>query len=323
MRLLSASEWSAIPGSRDRFFAEAHKLSRAKHDSVLQLLDLGEIGDGHIYLAMELPQGLPLDRMIEDQGAMSGARVRRIGREIGLGLQAAAAGLLGRRDASAENIFLTTAGGRSDLVKIDFATADILAVGQATAPDDVRTLGLLLYQMVVGKLPVTAANEAPPDPALARPDLEIPTDLDALIMRALDPAPEKRWPDVASMLQVLSEGEKRASAMEAAGAEPDTQPRMDSGRFTPTRAFGAQVVCSPIATRSDRGRRGARGGPDLDRRDRRRAPRPTFARGGGSPGDPARRGGAGWVARRRRGSSLRRRRRSCQSLTPSLRPSPH
>ena len=142
-------------------------------------------------------------------------------------------------------MFLTSDGERGDFAQIDFATVDMLAAEPDAVPDDEQTLGRLLYHMLVGRAPFAAVGEAPLDPTLARPDLHIPSDLDALTMRALDPVASRRWADLDSMVRVLTGGGRRTSRGRSVMPDPDAELYGDAGASAGNRSFGQPWLGRP------------------------------------------------------------------------------
>jgi serine/threonine protein kinase len=223
----------------DRFLLEARSASQINHENVIQVFDLGQSGDGYVYMAMELLWGSDLGDVLTREGALPCRRVREIAGQIGRALCAAHEKEIVHRDLKPENVFLVQKAAGSELVKLlDFGIAKVIREGgkrltrtgavvgtpeymapeqiEATAVDkraDVYAFGCVLYQMVTGKLPfpgesavrvmMMKVSRSPQAPSAIRSDLAIPPRLDAIILRALEKDPASRWQRVSSMLHAL------------------------------------------------------------------------------------------------------------------------
>jgi serine/threonine-protein kinase len=193
--------------------------------------------ESSLFLAMELLEGESLGTRLKRRGRLPVAEATRVAREVLLSLcEAHDKGII-HRDLKPDNIFLTRAVGgaagaaNAEIVKVlDFGIAkvDVEARGvdaletqagtvfgtprymspeQAQGRDldprsDLYTLGVLLYQMIVGRAPFTdddavvvmarhIKSTAVP-PIEAAPDASIAPALSALVMRALSKDPGDR-----------------------------------------------------------------------------------------------------------------------------------
>ncbi len=177
------------------FLREAKLTSKLNHPNAVGVLDFGQTQDGVFYLAMELVRGRPLDQVLRDEGAMSAARVVRIGMQVCDALETAHAMSIVHRDLKPANIMLVES--RRDFVKVlDFGLAKTLEAhrdvvfsdqelraipadqfqvttmhgtpaflpperstgGVYDARSDLYSLGCVLYLLASGELPFTAAN---------------------------------------------------------------------------------------------------------------------------------------------------------------------
>lgn len=223
-----------------RFRAERQILASLNHPNVARLLDGGITDDGLPYLVLERVDGEPLDRY-------AAARELGVRERLALFLTVAEAtgyahrNLVVHRDLKLSNI-LVTADGTVKL--LDFGLARLLGGGDVDdgqAPDatpaitrpghrwmtpeyaapeqvrgesvttltDVWQLGVVLYELLAGRLPfrdhagsLHALEEAvlrddPPPPSATVPRLR--GDLDAIVLRALRKEPEARYASVAAM----------------------------------------------------------------------------------------------------------------------------
>ena len=99
------------PEQAERFLLEARSASRIRHENVVEIFDLGQSDDGHVYIAMELLEGADLEAVLRHEGALSWRRARYVAQQIAAALQAAhQAGIIHRRSHPAERV----RAGRSD-----------------------------------------------------------------------------------------------------------------------------------------------------------------------------------------------------------------
>ena len=234
-----ADNWAQRLDIRDRFLEEARILRRADSDHVVRVYDLGEI-DGTPYFVMTYA----------DRGTLAGlleaGRPLPVEQAVDL-VEQAAAGLavlhrqgVIHRDIKPQNLLLRSTDS-PDHVKLLIAdlgvakamihasgltqvvgTPAYMAPEQATgegvdARADVHALGAVAYQMLTGRLvregglgdlidarlPEPPSRLAPLQPAV-----------DDVLLRAIDPDRERRWPDVTVFAREL----RRALLPEGSGA---------------------------------------------------------------------------------------------------------
>ncbi|MCB1009515.1 MAG: tetratricopeptide repeat protein [Acidobacteria bacterium] len=211
-----------------RFEHEQQVLARLHHPDIATLIDGGTAEDGTPYLVTELVDGRRLDRWCDE--AELGLR-ERIGLFIDVCEAVAFAhrNLVVHRDLKPSNI-LVDGEGRVRL--LDFGIAKLLDAGQATqwarmltpgyaAPEqisggpvttatDVFALGVVLYKLLTGALPAgfesrspISASRAPAKPSTAATKLRIDADLDAIVLKATRPEPERRYPSARDLADDL------------------------------------------------------------------------------------------------------------------------
>lgn len=210
------------PHNRQRFLREARAANRINHEHIIDITDYGESEeDGLVYLVMEFLAGVPLNQVIDEAG-MPVARALRIALQIGRALARAHELDVIHRDIKPDNIFVLVGADGGDFVKIlDFglarmkgdlritATGTIFGTPEYMSPEQARgvpltpatdlySVGVVLYEMLTGRLPFTGGT---PDLILAHlrqtPEppsrvAKIPAELDALVLGLLEKDPEQR-----------------------------------------------------------------------------------------------------------------------------------
>ena len=228
VKVLAASA-GTDPEALARFRREGMSACKVQHPNAVAVLDFGVTQGGVAYLVMELLEGQPLDRELEDEAQLTPPRCAEIVVPVCSALAAAhAAGVL-HRDIKPSNVFLhhTPLG---EVPKIlDFGIAKITGeavIGQNLTVDgsllgtpaymaperfrrgpygpksDVYSVGVMLYEMLAGRLPfippsadplalvTMQAEEDPPPLRVRRPD--IPPEFEAVVLSALARDPGAR-----------------------------------------------------------------------------------------------------------------------------------
>ena len=225
-----------------RFLQEAKSASRIGHENVIDISDFGQSPEGLVFIAMEYLDGQDLGKMLKKTGAMDWTRARPILMQIAKGLRAAHSNGIIHRDMKPENIYLIQREGHHDFVKVlDFGIAKIINAdemggpaltqtgmifgtpeymspeqAQGSPPDhrvDIYAVGCIMYHMLTGQVPFTADNfmgiltkhllEPPVPPRKRRPDLEIPPDVEAICLKAMEKDRDKRYPDMDALYRAL------------------------------------------------------------------------------------------------------------------------
>jgi len=233
--------------ARSRFSREAEASSRLSHPNVVSVVDFGETDEGLLYLAMDYIEGQELHRVVAREAPFDAARCLSILRQLARGLAHAHDKGLIHRDFKTENILVTTDGPDEIARIVDFGIA---VVGEMTAPEqrlttegmvlgtpaymspeqstgeeidhraDLFSLGVMVYEMLAGKLPfdgtplaMAKANLAAPVPSIAQraPGVRADRRLEAVAMRLMAKEPEDRFQTATALLHHLDEVFGRAA----------------------------------------------------------------------------------------------------------------
>ena len=230
----------------ERFSREGNILARLTHPNIARLLDAGLTDAGQPYLVIELVRGERLDRHCDLQGLGVDQRLALFG-DVLAAVAHAHSHLVIHRDIKPSNIMVTPEGvvklldfGIAKLVEDEGALAESTDLtrewGRALTPEyaapeqlrgdavttatDVYALGVLLYELLSGRLPypgrrrsATGVPAPLSDAAPVRPSLTVADpalrrrlggDLDTIALRALRPEAAERYPTVSAMRDDLS-----------------------------------------------------------------------------------------------------------------------
>ncbi len=135
------ADLSQKKGASEFFYREAKALLAVRHPAVVHCHDLLSDDAGRVYLIMEMIEGIPLSKKMND-GPLSADDVALLGARVAHGLSAAHRKGVIHRDVSPDNIVLPN--GRVQEAKlIDFGIAKILHEGEGTIIDGFK--GKLSY----------------------------------------------------------------------------------------------------------------------------------------------------------------------------------
>jgi len=266
---------AADPSFLQRFKREVMTLQRLDHPNIVRIYDQGET-DGAWYYAMEFVDGATLDSILDKNEKMEPLRAIRIVRGCAQALEHSHSRGIVHRDLKPANIMLTA----DDTVKLtDFGIAKVLDATRMTstqgvlgtveymspeqsqgrhvdARSDLYSLGVVLYQCLTARLPITGTN--PTDiimklrtqqidpPSAWVPDL--PKSLSALVMRLLEKEPSKRVESARELLRELDGVQARMASGPAAPPEEAAERRVlgVSERGMPTWRFMFLVTIGAV-----------------------------------------------------------------------------
>ncbi|MDP3715993.1 MAG: serine/threonine-protein kinase, partial [Burkholderiales bacterium] len=199
----------------ERFHVERRILARMEHPGIARLLDGGVTAEGRHYTVMEYIEGVSLTEYCRVHSASLSQRLALFD-QVCSAVAFAHRNLVIHRDLKPDNILVDSEGA---VKLLDFGIAKLLDFAVATGEDehtvapftpdyaapeqltgaavttgtDIYALGVVMFQMLTGRLPFTADNIAglahqvlnadPPLPSEFRTD--VPTELDLVVSRAM------------------------------------------------------------------------------------------------------------------------------------------
>ncbi len=214
----------------ERFQREVQATARLRSPHTIEVYDYGITPDRSFYYVMELLDGLDLDGLVKEHGPMPPGRVIHILRHVCHSLaEAHDAGLI-HRDIKPANIFICRLGRDVDQVKVlDFGLVKQIArpqsvhltqvgtfagtpafgspeaaagkVDQLGPASDIYSVGCVAYWLLTGKTVFKASGAMEmlashirdePVPPSERGDLDLPPEIDQVILRCLEKDPKAR-----------------------------------------------------------------------------------------------------------------------------------
>ena len=270
---------------RKRFRNEMQILADLNHPHIARLLDAGETPDGVPYLVMEYVEGSPINRYCKEHN-LSTEQTLRLFCTVCDAVQYAHQHLVIHRDIKPGNVLVTSEG----LPKlVDFGIAKLLddgrSVSDATAtvmpfmtpeyasPEQVRglsvttatdiySLGVVLYELLSGRLPYRLKSRVPHELAQAICDQEperpstttvnhptlnqrkrLDGDLDNIVMMAMRKEPQRRY---ATAQQFAEDIQRHLNGLPVR-ARHDTFPYR-AGKFIRRRKFAVAAAALIVVT---------------------------------------------------------------------------
>ena len=213
-----------------RFNVEAQSAASLTHPNIVSVYDVGHEGNLY-YIVMELVKGKTLKEIIVEDGALSWKWAVDLAIQIARGLEKAHRNNIIHRDIKPHNIIITEEG----VAKVtDFGIAKavsnstITAFGATTgsvhyfspehakgghtdAKSDLYSLGVVMYEMVTGRVPFDAdtpvsvalkhMQEDPIEPIIL--NHSIPVSLNKIILKAMQKDPNMRYGSATEMIRDL------------------------------------------------------------------------------------------------------------------------
>ena len=219
-----------------RFNTEAQSAARLTHPNIVSVYDVGQEYNIY-YIVMELIQGKTLKQIIEEDGHLSWKWAVNIAIQIASALEMAHKNNIIHRDIKPHNIMITedgvakvtdfgiakavsnstiTAFGTT-LGSVHYFSPEHARGGYTDSKSDLYSLGVVMYEMVTGKVPFDAdtpvsialkhMQEEPVPPI--KVNKEIPFAVNQIILKAMKKDPNERYQNASEMIKDLNIALKR------------------------------------------------------------------------------------------------------------------
>ena len=213
-----------------KFKEEAQAAAGLAHPNIVNVYDVGEEMNIN-YIVMELVEGITLKTYIEKKGKLTVKEATSIAIQVGAGLEIAHNNQIVHRDIKPQNIIISREGkvkvtdfGIAKSVSSNTNTADAMGSVHYTSPEqarggysdaksDIYSLGIVMYEMVTGRVPfdgettvVVAVKHLQED--IVSPKVyasEIPVSLEHIILKCTEKSPDRRYANVAELVADLKQ----------------------------------------------------------------------------------------------------------------------
>jgi serine/threonine protein kinase len=257
--------------ARRRFLEEARAAATLDHPYLCRVYETGEI-EGRPFLTMAYIEGQSLAALIDDEGWPQRQVAALVGK-LALAFQEAHTRKVIHRDLKPANVMIKTTGGRREPVIVDFGLArrdnpqeqrltrsgQIMGTLGYMAPEQIRgdlkeiglacdiyALGVILYELLTGRLPFTGSGlavagkiltQTPLPPSTYRSDLD--PALEAICLKAMAKDVGNRYASMAELAAALTgfihSLSATPTATETVGSDGSPSPNSDE-RLKPARS---------------------------------------------------------------------------------------
>jgi len=232
--------------SLERFEREYKVTAKLNHPNVVAIYDVGALGQREPYIVMEYIKGQTLADLIESEGALPLNTVATIAIQVCRGLEEAHSVGIIHRDLKPENILLHANEDRPDWVKIaDFGiahlvdsakrlthTGKLVGTPEYMSPEQLRdkpvdarsdmyALGVIMFEMLTGRVPFTGDSAEPimmkhlledaPAVKTVRKEIGDDSPFARMVRICMEKSPESRFPTIKALRLELEKAQKGLS----------------------------------------------------------------------------------------------------------------
>jgi len=232
-----------------RFEREAQSAAALSHPNIVNIYDVGE-EEGTYFMVIEYVEGLNLKQYIREKGQLPADEAVSIARQIAEALEKAHSAGVVHRDIKPQNI-LFSSDGKVKVTDFGIAIAgdgvtvtagdEIIGTVQYISPEqakgemadkqsDLYSLGIVLYEMVTGKVPFGGENPVAVamkhiqdqiiPPRVLKEDL--PLALEQIIMKAVEKDKANRYESAAEILEDLKHAGENQLPSNSKQRKPDS-----------------------------------------------------------------------------------------------------
>jgi eukaryotic-like serine/threonine-protein kinase len=260
-----------------RFQREALSASSLSHPNIVEVYDVGE-DNGQYYIVMEYIEGYQLKQLLKKRGKLTLTEVIDIMLQVTDGMSVAHDAYIIHRDIKPQNIMIQDNG----MVKItDFGIAMAMNSTQltqtnsvmgsvhylppeqasgkgATLQSDIYSMGILMYELLTGKLPYKGDNAVEialkhlkePFPSIKEELPDIPQSVENIIIKATAKNPKNRYADAREMNNdlktCLDDSRANEEKIKLKYPEGDNAGVVKVNKNTPIEDDKGNVIAKPI-----------------------------------------------------------------------------
>jgi serine/threonine protein kinase len=268
-----------------RFRREGLVMCNLRDAHTVTTYDFDQTPEGTLFIAMELLEGRSLHDIFYSEAPIDWRRMFKIASQMCSSLAEAHSQGIVHRDLKPENIYLENRSGDPEFVKIlDFGIAKVMRGDASQAPQltatgqtlgtleymspeqlmgkeldgrsDIYTVGVLLYELITGRLPFPDAKgpaalitaqlrETPDRPSAVNPAGNIPPAVDQVILKMLGKDKTHRFANVDELRIALTEVLQTAEWGSAPGAAASRRPEVATPQLGAKPLPPARAPASP------------------------------------------------------------------------------